>query len=159
MRNFSFGAMTVLAMLVLGCADKPEPSKPVSTAKIVGRIASIPADRKFVLIQAYGKWEVANGTILVTRGPEDRSANLRVTGETLGQYAAADLQAGTVEVGDAVMTRPEVKAEPETAAQTSPAPSAQAPEAADGNPAAPAEPAPVDPKKKWPGEGWTDVAR
>lgn len=73
--------------------------------QLVGRIASIPADRKFVLIQSYGSWKVEAGTILTTRGPDDRSANLLVTGESLGQFAAADLQAGSVETGDAVYSR------------------------------------------------------
>ncbi len=91
------------------CADKPEeepiekkaaPAKP----KLVGRVASIPADRKFVLIQAYGKWRVETGAILTTQGPGERTANLRATGEKLGQYAAADIQSGTLELGDGVYT-------------------------------------------------------
>lgn len=101
------------ALIVLpGCAlhgekdkaktDTPEPS---NDPKLVGVIASIPADRKFVLIQSYGKWKVETGTILTTRGAEHRSANLVVTGETLGQFAAADLQSGSVERGDAVYSR------------------------------------------------------
>jgi len=82
------------------------PEKPAAAApKLIGRIASIPADRKFVLIQYYGGWNIEAGTILTTRGLENRSANLLATGESLGQFAAADLQAGAVEVGDAVYSR------------------------------------------------------
>lgn len=153
--------------LMAGCAqDAEKPKTPTASAKIVGRIASIQPDRKFVLIQSYGKWEVASGTILVTRGPENRSANLRVTGETMGQYAAADLQAGAVEVGDAVMTRPEIKEDAVAASQPATEPAAG--QVTPGTPPQPSpaptlpeagEPAPVDPKKKWPGEGWTDVPR
>jgi hypothetical protein len=73
--------------------------------KLIGRIASIPADKRFVLIQSYEMWTVEAGTILTTRGPDERTANLRATGEILGQFAAADLQSGTVEVGDAVYSR------------------------------------------------------
>lgn len=73
--------------------------------QLVGRIASIPADKRFVLIQSYGKWDVAAGTILTTRGPDDRTANLLATGEALGEFAAADLQSGLLEVGDAVYFR------------------------------------------------------
>lgn len=132
--------MIAMAGLLAGCADPEKPEKkPVEPPKIVGRIASIPADRKFVLIQAYGRWSVANGTILITRGTEGRSANLRVTGETLGQYAAADLQGGTVEVGDAVLTRPEIKAEPDAAAPAV-SPSPEVP-----SPSAPAEPVGAQP--------------
>lgn len=88
--------------------EKPADEKPTPVAegpKLVGRIASVPADRRFVLIQSYGKWEVESGRILTTRGLEDRTANLRTTGETLGEFAAADLQSGTVEVGDAVYSQ------------------------------------------------------
>ena len=94
-----------------GCAltgktDQPKTDTPeTNDPKLVGVIASIPADRKFVLIQSYGKWKVETGTILTTRGAENRSANLLVTGETLGQFAAADLQSGSVERGDAVYSR------------------------------------------------------
>ena len=81
--------------------DKPQSEAP----KLIGRIASIPADKRFVLIQSYEKWNVETGTILTTRGPDDRTANLLATGESLGQFAAADLQSGLVEVGDAVYSR------------------------------------------------------
>ena len=88
------------------CADKPdeEPTEKKETPRLVGRVATIPAERKFVLIQSYGKWEVATGSILATRGTEGRAANLRVTGEKLGQFAAADIQSGTLEIGDGVYT-------------------------------------------------------
>ena len=79
--------------------EKPE------APKLVGRVASIPADKRFVLIQSYGKWSVETGAILTTRGPDDRSANLLATGESLGEFAAADLQSGLIEVGDAVYSR------------------------------------------------------
>jgi len=86
-------------------------------AKLVGRIASISADKKFVTIQSYGAWEVAAGSILTTQGPDQRVANLRCSGEKLGQYAAADIQAGLPQTGDAVFFRP---AEPSTPGATAP---------------------------------------
>lgn len=86
--------------------DKQDPDKPKTEApKLVGRVASIPPDRKFVLIQSYGPWKSDAGAILTTRGPENRAANLLVTGEKLGDFAAADLQSGTVEIGDGVYSR------------------------------------------------------
>lgn len=89
---------------------KEETTKPaVEGPKLVGRIASIPADKRFVLIQSYGKWDLESGRILTTRGPDERTANLRTTGESLGEFAAADLQSGTVEVGDAVYSQHLVK--------------------------------------------------
>jgi len=91
------------------CADKPE-GKPKEkkedtvAPRLVGRVASIPAHREFVLIQAYGTWTVETGSVLTTQGPGERAANLRATGEKLGQFAAADVQSGTLEIGDGVYT-------------------------------------------------------
>lgn len=98
-----------LCVLLVACANEPEVN-PVEKAedesrpRLVGRVASIPADRKFVLIQSYGHWTVETGSILTTQGPEGRAANLIATGEKLGQYAAADVRTGTLEIGDGVYT-------------------------------------------------------
>ena len=102
-RAFIFG----LACLVLvSCATKEPEEKPkAEPPRLVGRIASIPPDKRFVLIQSFGKWTAEPGTILTTRGADQRSANLLVTGEALGQFAAADLQSGQVELGDAVYSQ------------------------------------------------------
>lgn len=105
-------AALFLCVLLIACAEKPEQKpeqKPREKAeterpRLVGRVASIPSDRKFVLIQSYGSWKVETGSILTTQGPDGRAANLRVTGEKLGQYAAADIQSGTLEIGDGVYT-------------------------------------------------------
>jgi hypothetical protein len=101
--------------------DPPSPSAP----ELVGRIASIPPEKRFVLIQSYGKWNVSTGTILTTRGAENRSANLLVTGESLGQFAAADLRSGSVEVGDAVYSRHVPK--PDEPSESSATPAASSP--------------------------------
>lgn len=98
--------------------DKPKIEPP----KLVGRVASIPHDRKFVLIQSYGPWKSDAGAILTTRGPDNRAANLRVTGEKLGDFAAADMQSGDVEIGDGVYAHEapkatEIAAEPEVTPQ------------------------------------------
>jgi len=102
-------ALRVAALAFLtGCAalnaDKASKAKtpPSAAPTLVGRIASIPADQRFVLIESYGTWKIEAGTVLTTRGLANRTANLLITGESLGQFAAADLQAGHVQVGDAV---------------------------------------------------------
>ena len=104
--------IAICAMLLAGCGfsseKKEEPKKesaPVEAPKLVGRIASIPMGGRFVLIESYGTWKMEAGALLTTRGPEERSANLLVTGESLGQFAAADVQSGPVEIGDAVYSR------------------------------------------------------
>jgi len=105
-----FLILSLLSVLFASCAndDEPIPVDKVGTMtppKLVGRIATVPSDRKFVLIQSYGNWHVPSGTVLTTRGTNDRTANLLVTGEVMGQYAAADLQSGDVASGDAVYFR------------------------------------------------------
>ncbi len=118
--------LLLCCLLIPACAsstqektDKDKPKNPMTGPKLVGRIASVPADKRFVLIQSYGPWEIETGRILTTRGLDDRTANLRTTGEKLGEFAAADLQSGVVEVGDAVYSQHvpkpvEPPAEPET---------------------------------------------
>lgn len=92
-------------IVLTGCAadkaDKEE-KKPASGPTLIGRIASVPPDKRFVLIQSFGKLTVEPGMILTTRGDEGRTANLKVTGERMGQFAAADVQSGDVVLGDAV---------------------------------------------------------
>lgn len=108
-----FARLVYLSALVLipSCAGnepEEEPSrKPTAAAPVmVGRIASVPADGRFVLIQRYGSAKLKSGTVLTAHGDPDRSANLLVTGESLGQFAAADLRSGQVQVGDGVYSHP-----------------------------------------------------
>jgi hypothetical protein len=104
------GTPVLAATLALaGCADfkteKPDDKdkpKPAASLTLIGRIASIPPDKQFVLIQTYEKRTLEAGIILTTRGEGERSANLKVTGERMGQFAAADVQSGEVILGDAV---------------------------------------------------------
>lgn len=117
----------VLGCLLAGCAAKTEEEEeettPQGRVEIVGRVASMPPGRNFVLIQSFGDWRVPEGTILTTRGADERSASLVVTGERLGQFAAADIRAGEVQVGDAVLRLPAVPPptpEPDPAAAPEP---------------------------------------
>lgn len=88
--------------------DDPPPPNP-NAPKLVGRIASIPPGRRFVLIESYGTWKVPTGSILSVHGPDGRSANLLATGESLRHHAAADIQSGTLEVGDGVYLQPNLQ--------------------------------------------------
>ena len=112
-----------LCLSLAACANKPEETPTEKTdaeskPRLVGRVASIPADRTFVLIQSYGTWTVETGSILTTQGPEGRAANLLATGEKLGQYAAADIRTGTLEIGDGVYTIAKAPAMKETETET-----------------------------------------
>ncbi len=108
--------------------EKPgaEEKKPAAAdLKMIGRIASVPPDKRFVLIQSYDKSKIEAGTILTTRGDDGRSANLKITGERMGQFAAADVQSGSVVLGDAVYSLHVPK--PATEASETAAPDAENP--------------------------------
>lgn len=118
---------------VCGCAKeekkeepKEKPKKP--TTELVGRIQSRPGGKDFVLLEAYGKWTIEEGTTLYSYGDNGRSAALETSGEKLGQYVAADLKSGQVEIGDPVYFRTipkegEGTLTPPKAPSTTPAPS------------------------------------
>ncbi len=104
----TFAMVTLPACTFLHAPPKPasEATKPAPIApQMIGRIAAVPADKRFVLIQNFGNGKINAGTILTTRGPDDRTANLLTTGESLGQFTAADVQSGLLEVGDGVYSR------------------------------------------------------
>lgn len=102
-------ALCLAASAMTSCAwltEDDERAENPNAPKLVGRIASIPPERRFVLIESYGKWTVPPGTVLTVHGPEGRNANLVATGESLRHYAAADIQSGTLEIGDGVYAQP-----------------------------------------------------
>jgi hypothetical protein len=99
--------LVLMLMCISACSPTVDPQKPEDKkekARLVGRIASIHPSENFVLIQSYGPWEVTTGAILATVGTNGRAANLKVTGEKTGQFAAADIQSGNLEIGDSVYT-------------------------------------------------------
>jgi len=103
--------VALLISLVSSCANKKQPveKKPKEEKeyidKLVGRVLSYDADSAIVLIQAYGKWRVAEGEIVYTRGPEGRTASILPTGESTGHYVAADYRSGELQGGDGVYWR------------------------------------------------------
>jgi hypothetical protein len=103
-----YKSLPLLFIFLSSCADKPAeipaPKTKEEQARLVGRIASIHKNPNFALIQSYGIWTIQTGAILATIGPDGRAANLKVTGEKTGQFAAADIQSGTLEIGDSVHT-------------------------------------------------------
>ena len=107
LRPLHFAAVFAAALAATSCSwlkDDPEPEPNPNAPRLVGRIASVPPDGNFVLIESYGKWTIPAGAILTVHGPGNRSANLIATGEVLRRHAAADIQSGTLEVGDGVYT-------------------------------------------------------
>jgi hypothetical protein len=128
--------IVVLFLLVVSCAhkEKAEETKPKTEAdamRLVARVQSRPGGKEFVLLEAYGKWTLQEGTNLLSYGTDGRTASLVTSGEKLGQFVAADVQSGQVEIGDAVYHR--TKAAP-SSTLTTPAPTQATPASA---PAAP----------------------
>jgi hypothetical protein len=135
--------------LVVGCGTSDEPDTDPDAAtrpRLVGRVASVPSHGEFILIQSYGAWSVPPGSPVFGVGADGRVANLLPTGEKMGQFVAADLRDGRLDVGDAVYYRPD-GSEPETKPGTTPTPPAGSPGpelTLDPGPLPPAEP-PSDP--------------
>ena len=93
-----FGLLSLNSCSPTAPVEPEEPTQP----RYVGQVASIHAAQGFVLIRRAPGVVLSPGTILISRGPGDRVANLRISGETLGQMCAADIQSGTPEIGDSV---------------------------------------------------------
>jgi hypothetical protein len=120
--------LLVILFSVAACAHKTDQQAKDKTkgkqdaTKLVGRVQSRPAGKNFVLIESYGKWTYDEGVNLYTYGPDGRTAALVTSGEKLGQFAAADVSSGQVEIGDGVYYRPkQINVEnPEVITTTSP---------------------------------------
>jgi len=131
-----FAIVVLVAMLLPSCGwfkkKKPPVAKP--DTRLAGRIQSVNKESKFVLIRRYGRWNVDEGETVESRGG-DRTANLKPTGEKLGEHIAADIRSGDAEVGDAVYIRrttkkkkPSLLTPPPTSTPTTPATVVPAPD-------------------------------
>lgn len=124
--RFKTAAAILCSLFFTSCSLFHEKEKPVekktspNVSRLIGRVASMPMDKRFVLVQTYEPSSFEAGAILTTRGDGERTANLKVTGEKLGQFLAADIQAGEIEVGDGVFSLPVLQ--PNAEEKTSPAP-------------------------------------
>lgn len=102
-------------LLACGVGEHEEREAVSKTApRLVGRIASVHATEGFALVEGFGSLKLVAGLLLSSRGDEERTATLVVSGERLGRFAAADLKSGDVAVGDAVYARPIVSEGPST---------------------------------------------
>ncbi len=100
-------------------APREEAEAPPARPELIGRISSVSPDGSFVLIQRYPSFNATIDSILTVHGEGQRSANLIFTGESLGAYAAADIQSGNPQVGDPVFlpAPPKAPAPPEPAVE------------------------------------------
>ena len=99
-----------VSLLLACCAAKkdgqpPKKEEPQQVLRLVARVESRPGNKDFVLLESYGKWTLADGEMLFAYGSDGRVATLMTSGEKLGQFVAADVKSGKVEIGDAVYHR------------------------------------------------------
>jgi hypothetical protein len=135
----SFLSCGCLSLLLACCAVKKDeqPAKkeePQQVLRLVARVESRPGNKDFVLLESYGRWTLSEGEILFAYGSDGRVATLVTSGEKLGQFVAADVKSGKVEIGDAVYHRAKGAAD---------APPPPAPEA--GKPSEPTKPPAEEP--------------
>ena len=119
----SFALVALLPSCSFFKNEEAVPETSETKPKLVGRIALIPAGADFALIESYGTWRVPEGALLSGAGPEGAST-LVVTGEKLGQHAAADIRSGLAKVGDSVYYRPVKDVGEDPSVVESPVPSA-----------------------------------
>ncbi|MBB08533.1 MAG: hypothetical protein CMN03_09745 [Roseibacillus sp.] len=78
----------------------------ISSMRVVGEIASVHPNEKFVLIKRYFQGGgFGEGTLIASVSPGGVTSSLVLTGETLGRYHAADIQEGSPSNGDVVVVR------------------------------------------------------
>lgn len=104
-----FGRFFILVgFCVLGaCADQvvQEKKETVRQDRVVGRVASVYKDGGYLLIQRYRSVNLGGDKVFYVRGVGNEMSSLKVTGERLGQFIAADILNGDPQVGDAVYER------------------------------------------------------
>jgi hypothetical protein len=106
--------LTMVSCVLFGGGEDDE-EEPVRGPRLVGRIASVNEQQRFVLIEGYGEWILGDDLLLSSYGGEnERAATLVVSGERMGRFAAADWKSGEVKVGDVVYARPSKEEVPVT---------------------------------------------
>lgn len=119
-------ALTILIssfLLLISCSKEKDEEPPaiktgeekkiIPKRNIIGRIASVSQSKEFVLIQKFGPGKLPENRIYQARGPEGRAASLRLSGERIRDFYAADIVNGTVEKGDSVIYYNTPNEEPE----------------------------------------------
>lgn len=98
-------------MVLASCAKDvvdEGPKKPeVKQDRLVGRVASVygKEGEGYILIQRYSSLDAAGDKVFYVRSEGELVTSLRLTGERLGQYLAADIVQGAPVVGDPVFER------------------------------------------------------
>ncbi|MFT5906629.1 MAG: NAD(P)-dependent dehydrogenase (short-subunit alcohol dehydrogenase family) [Cryomorphaceae bacterium] len=106
-----WAAMLGVCVLSSCAGNKPVEVEEVEPQrdKMVARVASVNLTANYVLIQRFGRLVIPENSILYTLGSSaaenNNAASIKVTGERLGQFLAADIMSGELVVGDGVYLR------------------------------------------------------
>lgn len=83
--------------------EKRKPKPALKREQVVGRVASVDSDARFVLVELFVHRDKASeGALLKAYGDGGRTSRLKFSGETMGSFAVADILTGRVEKGDGV---------------------------------------------------------
>ncbi|MGJ8657302.1 MAG: hypothetical protein ACSHX6_12710 [Akkermansiaceae bacterium] len=114
MMNHFFSLYAFTGMLFLSsCAGNKlvevEEQEEIQPDRMVARVSSVNEAAEYVLIQRFGRLVIPEDSILYTldssMGGSNTTASIKLTGEKLGQFLAADIISGELIVGDAVYLR------------------------------------------------------
>ncbi|NNM30410.1 MAG: hypothetical protein HKO57_12890 [Akkermansiaceae bacterium] len=83
--------------------EGPAPAAP--GVQVVGEVASVHTSEGFVLIRRTGRRSLPTTLAYFSVAKDGRTASLRLTGERLGRFFAADIQDGQPVAGDLVVAR------------------------------------------------------
>ncbi len=83
-------------------AEAEKKPKPLA---LIGRIHSYNKEQQFVIVQAYAKMPPLQNVVMISQAKDQSRVNLNPTGESQGQFFAADVRNGVPNLGDAVFFR------------------------------------------------------
>lgn len=77
-----------------------------AAVRVAGEIASVNSEESYVLIRRYSRGGgFGRGTVILSVSPEGKTASLKLSGERIGKFHAADIQQGSPAKGDVVVVR------------------------------------------------------
>ena len=112
--NYRLGLIALSGLMLLNSCAGTEPveeekKEVVQPDRMVARVSSVNKEAKYVLIQRFGRLVIPEDSVLYTLGShaaeDNNAASIKVTGERLGQFLAADIISGELNVGDTVYLR------------------------------------------------------
>lgn len=77
-----------------------------AAVRVAGEIISVNSDEQYVLIRGYTRGGgFGRGTVILSVSPNGQTSSLKISGERIGKFHAADIQQGSPTKGDVVVVR------------------------------------------------------